>query len=104
MINTRGRIRKDQGPFDYSQIENPEYRDLREEQSHASSVNDSHASDVSSYIPDGRIIDLIRCLYETRSLLKGLTSSLIICSRNQNRSSRTNGTPIAEHRKLQLQG
>lgn len=48
MINTRGRIRKENGPFDYSLIENPEYRDLREERSHASSVNDGNTSDVIS--------------------------------------------------------
>lgn len=53
MINTRGRIRKDQAPFDYSSIENPEYRDLREERSHASSMNEGHTSDVTTFQVSG---------------------------------------------------
>lgn len=57
-MNTRGRIRKDQSPFDYSHIENPEYRDIREERSHGSSANDGQTSDVTSLRQCPEFLDL----------------------------------------------
>lgn len=48
-MSTRGRIRKDQPPFDYSRTENQEFSETREDRSNISSGAEEPNSEVSSF-------------------------------------------------------
>ncbi len=48
-MSTRGRIRKDQPPFDYSRTENQDFSETREERSNVTSGNEDPNSEVSYF-------------------------------------------------------